>query len=495
MLCLGAASLVLYGCGGGGGGAATDDLPVTTASALEQARAFIDSFNAAFATSAVSIDALEGAFLDKCYFDNGQTIQTLKARQDENPALSMAYQRYSVGSTRTDVELLAERNSTNADGSTRRELDVRYQVLFTDGTSTRPVSESQAVTLVSGSTHGLAMGPGATCAVPQVGSNLRFLGNRRIVQVSVNTQNQRNERYTLAAGTALPTLVDYNKHLNFSMRDHSGFAKYMVVTGPGLPAAGMKMLSPRILRDDPLMVGKRGHIVDWKDRDSFRFCRNPNGSVAAADLADCVAQGATSSSVGIFNRTAAQADAEFDAQGFVAGGVYTAKVYNDDGWKTVNGQAAQTPLATYTTTLFRLPYSAVALAGSGPDNDLYPRITTTLGKPEIAEALRNKSAFSFGLAFSALGALPDAAAFGWGEINLFLQGDAAGVTSTPFGFPRSRQSPLAVVVPMAGDTAVANFAVPAPTSLLVTPRYGELAIYQDDRRSRNVSSIVSFETQ
>ena len=289
--------------------------------------------------------------------------------------------------------------------------------------------------------------------------------------------------------------MDYSKHLFFGMRDYNGFAKYMVVTGPGLPSAGMKMLSPRILRDDPLMAGKRGHIVDWKDRDSFRYCRASNGSVAGADVADCVAQGATSSSPGIFNRTAAQADAEFDAMGFVAGGVYTAQVYNDDGWKTINGHATQTPIATYTTTLHRLPYSAVALAGSGPDNDLFPRLTTTLGKADIAQALREKTPFSTGLDFTALGAMPDAATFGWGEINLFLQGDAAGVTSTPFGFPRSRQSPLAVVGPMAGDTQVANFSVPAPTSLLVTPRYGEIAIYQYDRRGRTVSSIVSFETQ
>lgn len=472
--------------------------PVTgtgTATALQQAQALIDLYSASMATSVADIDALEGAFVDRCYLDDGNTIQTLKARRDENPALSLAYNRHRVGSTRTNLELVAERTSTNPDGSTRRELEVKYQVNFTDGTSSRPVSEARTETLISGSSHGTAMGPGTTCATPQVGNNLRFLGNRRIVQVAVFPQNQRNERYTMAAGAPFPTLVDYNKHLLFSMRDYNGFAQYMVVTGPGLPIAGMKMLSPRILRGDPLMAGKRGHIVDWKDRDSFRYCRTSNGSIAAADVADCVAQGATSSTPGAFYRTAAQADEEFAAMGFVAGGVYTAKVYNDDGWKTVNGQATQTPIATYTTALHRLPYSAVALAGTGPDNDLYPRLTTTLSKADIAQALRDKMPFSTGLGFTALGTMPDAATFGWGEISLFLQGDAAGVTSTPFGYPRSRQSPLAVVVPTAGDTEVASFSVPAPTSLLVTPRYAEIGLYLYDRRGRTVSSIVSFETQ
>ena len=63
------------------------------------------------------------------------------------------------------------------------------------------------------------------------------------------------------------------------------------------------------------------------------------------------------------------------AQGWTAGGSYTFAVYNDDGWKTINGQAGRTPIATYTTTLKRLPYTFVEMAGSGPATDNFPRFT------------------------------------------------------------------------------------------------------------------------
>ncbi|PKO58715.1 MAG: hypothetical protein CVU24_16720 [Betaproteobacteria bacterium HGW-Betaproteobacteria-18] len=35
-------------------------------------------------------------------------------------------------------------------------------------------------------------------------------------------------------------------------------AQYAVVTGPGLPTSGVKMLSPRLLRDDPLLAAPMG---------------------------------------------------------------------------------------------------------------------------------------------------------------------------------------------------------------------------------------------
>ena len=134
-------------------------------------------------------------------------------------------------------------------------------------------------------------------------------------------------------------------------------------------------------------------------------------------MADCVLSGASSSSNGTFTTTAALADSGFDALGFVAGGTYTYKVYNDDGWKTVNGQSTRTPIATYTTTLRTLPYSAVTLAGADINSDLYPRLTSSLSAVNIATAIRNKSAYSTNLSFTALGTMPDAKIFGFGDVS------------------------------------------------------------------------------
>lgn len=462
------------------------------ATPTQQVQALVALLDAAFASNTLDLAAVDDAFVDKCSINNGYTRETGRAYREANPLLSALYNRYRIGSTRTNVEVLAERTSTNPDGSSRRELDVKYKVSYTDGTSTDPSTEG-ITTLISGSSQGSVFGPGRNCTVPQVGSNLRFFGNRKIVDARIRPWNTRNERYNLADGAALASAVDYSKWIQFRFSDPSKFAKYMVVNGPGLPGSGMKLLSPRIQRDPALFAGKRGNFVDWQDDDSFRICRSSSGGVAASD-ADCNVYGAQSTNRGAFNRTPALADSEFDSHGFVAGGVYTVKVYNDDGWIGVNGHAAQTPIATYSVTLHHLPYSAVALAGSGVDNDLYPRMTTSISKADLATAFRTKSGFTTNLNFTAIGTMPDAVKFGWGDIYAYIEGDAAGVTSTPFGWPRSRPADLGVAVPTAGETGVANYTMAAAGSVLVTPRYGEIGLNQSNRRGGFVASYLTFET-
>ncbi len=463
-----------------------------TATPTEQVQALVGLLDAAFASNTLDLAAIDDAFVDKCSINNGYTLQTSKAYREANPMLSALYNRYRIGSTRTQVEVLAVRNSTNPDGSSRRELDVKYKVSYTDGTSSDPSMEG-VTTLISGSSQGSVFGPGRNCTVPQVGSNLRFFGNRHIVDTRVRPWNVRNERYNIAGGAPLAAAVDYSRYVQFRMVDPSNFAKYMVVTGPGLPTAGVKMLSPRIQRDPALFAGKRGNYVDWKDDDSFRFCRSSTGG-SDASLADCNAFGAQSTNWGAFNNTPASIDASFNALGFVAGGLYTVKVYNDDGWIGVNGHASQAPIATYTVALRSLPYSAVALAGTGTDNDLYPRMATSLSKSEIAAAYSNKAAYGIDVSFTALGALPDAGAYGFGEISAYSEGDATGVTSTPFGWPRSRQRELGVAVPALGSSGVNGFGVSAATGVLVTPRYAEIFLALTNRREGRIGSAITFET-
>jgi hypothetical protein len=459
--------------------------------ALEHAQAFIGLYSASIATSWPTTSGLGNAFVDACYLDNGNTKASAKAIFDLDPADSIASNQYQVGSTRTNTTVMADRTVTNADGSTRREIDVNYQVNYTDGTVF--VDPSSVTTLISGSSSGSVMQPGVACANPQSGSNWRFLGNRRLIDVQVRSWNYRTLTHSLATGAQIPTApasspVNYTKAVQFVTKDRNSFATYVVISGPGLPSSGIKEVSTRLLRDDPLFAGKSGNYVDWKLYDNFRACRTTTGSVAAADVADCVQSGARSPYVGAFNTTAALADSNFDALGFGVGGTYTYKVYNDEGWKTVNGQSSQTPIATYTSTLRALPYSAVTLAGTGVDSDLYPRFTSFSSAVDIATAFRTKAAFTTPLSFTALGALPDAAKFGFGDVFAYESGNASSLASF---WPQSRQSKS--VYPAAGALSVTNFSVQAPNSVLVTPSFGELGIELSNRKRSWIASYLDFQ--
>ncbi|TXT40803.1 MAG: hypothetical protein FD135_865 [Comamonadaceae bacterium] len=487
----GAGLLSLHGCGGGSGdtttatqAAAGSPTVTTPPTALELATAFLKQVDASRATAVPTTGSANEAFTDGCYLGDGMTKALAIASFDANVAQAVEGRKFVIGSTRTNVQVLAERNTTNADGSSRRELDIQYQVNYADGTVDKVVKD----TLISGSSVGSNMGAGVTCTTPESSSSLRYFGNRAVVSAGLRSVNQRSERYSLATGAPLTSAVDYNKVVQLRISDPGKVAKYAVVTGPGLPSAGVKMLSPRIQRDDPLFAGKRGNFVDWLDTDLFTICRSATSSRPAANLADCATSGASSNNFGAFNLSATATDTTFDAMGFVAGGSYSVALYNDDGWKTVNGQATQTPIATYTRTLGSLPYSAVALASSGVNADLFPRITSSLTPVEQATQVRNKTASTMNLSWTALGVMPDVAKFGWGSISSFVSGLASAGPAT---WPGSRQS--ASSYPAAGTTTISNYTVSAPSSLLVTPTYGEVSVYLVDRNGVAISSTRTFE--
>ena len=92
--------------------------------ALEQAKAFLALFDASLATSFPGTGVSMAAFNDGCYLDDGITKPVSIALFDVNRSLSGEENKFRVGSTRTNVQVLAERNTTNPDGSKRREIDV-----------------------------------------------------------------------------------------------------------------------------------------------------------------------------------------------------------------------------------------------------------------------------------------------------------------------------------------------------------------------------------
>jgi hypothetical protein len=225
---------------------------------------------------------------------------------------------------------------------------------------------------------------------------------------------------------------------------------------------------------------------DWRDTASFSICGLAGGDADAA-VADCVQYGASGSSWGVFNRSAAEVDRIFDKDGSVAGAVFTFKIYNDDGWKKVNGQAGKTPIATYTATLSHLPYSAAALAGSGINADLFPRFAfLSKNTAEIATAIRQKAAIAIDAVWSAPGTMPDASKLGWGSVYAYESGQANSVAA---GFPASRNT--TVVFPANGSTQL-RLPSPTPGALLITPTYAEIGLAYTTHEGNSVVSVLTF---
>jgi hypothetical protein len=475
----------LVACGGGGGG---DSATPSTVPVPDTVTAFFASFDASRATAISPTGAGFYAMYDGCYFDSGRSKTSLVSGFDGDSQRIEA-NNYRVGSTRNALRVLADRASTNPDGSSRREIDITYNITYADGT----VDTRSNLTLVYGSSTGSTLPSGSACTTPENKAEWRFYGDRRVVATSVSARNDRLERYFLVDGSAHAPAVAYSKYILLTVEDPGRYATYAIVSGPGVMFSNgvpmsLKLLSPRLLRDDPLLAGKRGNYVDAGDGASFGICRTSTDAYADAPSADCVQYGASGSAWGAFNwPTGAEADQSFDRPALVAGGVYTVKVYNDDGWKTVNGQAGKTPVATYTATLKHLPYSAAALAGIGTGADLFPRYTSlSKTKAEIATAIRQKAAIAIDAVWSAPGAMPDGSQLGLGSLLAYESGQA---NSIPAEFPASRNSVQAF--PAKGSTQL-RLPSPTPGSQLVTPTYAELGLFYTTRDGNTVLSVVNF---
>ena len=450
----------------------------------------VDASRAAARTSGAAATALN----DGCYLENGRSKAYIIADFDADPlaAASIADQ---IGSTRNNVRVLADRASTNADGTTRREIDIKYDVTYVDGSKTvASADDTFAQTIISGSSAGAKLADGAACATPEAKSAWRFFGNRKIVSTFMTAQNERKERALLATGVAMAPLVVYSKFLNLGVQDPANVATYATLSGPGIKLAGadatLKLVSVRLLRDAPEFVGKNGHFVDWRDTDSFKVCRTAAGGFAAADTADCVTNGATGDRWGFENvTTGLAADTSFDALGVLAGGDYTIKIYNDDGWKTVNGQAGKTPIATYTSKLVNLPFSAATLAGAAPATDLFAKIlTSSMTVPDIATAVRGRGAFSVNVTYSQPAAMPDGRKLALGSLYTFKQGRQT--VAQPNFNPASRS--FDPTYPATSATS-ATVAVPAASANLGLPTYAEVTLSHGNRNGNNVRSLYTFQ--
>ncbi len=429
---------------------------------------------------AAHVSDVTGAMLvplaDACYLHSGRT-RAYEMNLLDNDEATRTGTNLKRGSSRRALQVLAERYLINPDGSARREIDVKYDLVYSDGTVV-PQNE----TLIQGSSAGSRMADGSVCTTPQVSQDLRVLGNRRVVETSVTSLNMTLDRYKLSDGTPLTTNARlYRNEIRFNIVDHANVATYATISGPGIVGSAYKLISPRLLRAAPEFAGKYGSFVDWKDSDAFMACRigPTNNNYADAEQADCVTHGAGSRSWRSNTTVAADADTQFASFGFRAGGVYTIKVYNDDGWKTVNGQQGKTPIATYTTTLNRLPASAVALDAGG--NSAFGNSTVMVsnladgGKRLQATEIRKAKIDGKELPFTG--------------IYFFAQGRTALSTNTNF-YPGSRMD--VSTSPAMGGSAVTLEVPPRPAAMTGLTYY-EYGTSWNDLNGYSVRRIVSFE--
>ena len=496
-----AAAALLAACGGGGDSVSPTPTPTppvsvapSTEPALDAAKGILAKLDVLRSSAPTSSSAYL-ALNDGCYLADGRSKAYIAADFDVDP-LAVASRQFEIGSTRTAPQVVAERSSTNADGSTRREIDIKYVVNYQDGTK----NETAADTIVSGSSSGAKLADASTCATPDSKTDWRVYGNRKVVQTFVNATNERIERTALSTGLPLSPAVVYSKHISLGVQDPAKVATYAIITGPGLgvDAAGtvngtpgsFKLLSVRLLRSAPELAGKRGNVIDLLDTDSFQSCSNAAGTgSASADTANCAVDGTRGNGFGSFNIASGSAlDARFAFFNVNAGDVYTINVYNDDGWKTVNGQAGKTPIATYTGTLAALPLSAATLAGTGPTADLFARVTASTKTPaEIATAIRTKAAISTGQTWSAPGAMPDGRAVALSRNWSFESGQANATGAT---WPGSSKINISYPGSLATSTTVN---IPAPVAALVNPTYAETTLQYVNRNGNSIISRYSYQ--
>ena len=501
-------ALMVAACGGGGGSSdpavdpaaapAPAAAPTTAPSptpatppptALELSTAFLAAFDQSTAT-APATGAAATALQDSCFLDNGANKQFLTTSYDAAgpDALASVYGRVqrqnSFGAKRTNIQVLEDRKTTNADGSARREIDVKYDIIYPDGTTDTEVQ----TTLIAGSSSG-------SCATPDNKSDVRFFGNRALVDPQIIGRNTQTIQINLSDGSLkTPNAID-RREVRFQFRDPGQVASYIVVSGPGPIAANgksfsLKLLSPRIVRDAPELAGKPG-TATFSNTDGFQICTTPNGTtqVPEASIADCVGSGVQGDTWGYgfpFTTDAASiaaADQQFNSQGWVAGGVYTVSVYADDGWKTINGQDGKKPIATYTKTLEALPYT-FAQKHTAPSR--YPKITAiSMTLAQIAEAARTGGGVA---TFTWDSALPPPGGSPMGLLSAYTYADGPKSGSTT-GFPRVRE--LAFFSP-ALNTTTAEVSFTGKNPATDNKRIQQFVLSYTDRQGHIIMRTLQF---
>ncbi len=460
-----------------------------TGAELTEVNAFLAQAEALWAGAAPATGDAAHVLHDRCYLDNGLTRDALVAQLDASPSAFAQANAFRLGEQRRNVVLRGLRQSTNTDGSTRREIDIAFDLVYRDGTT----ASNQSATLVSGSSTGL-------CAAGQNAPGLRWLGNRRLVGVAITARNTETVAVRLSDG--VQTGRSLRRDWQFNITDPAGNATYAIVSGPGPGQVlggvsytfSLKLISPRILRGDPSLVGKRDNVLNWPDDTPFRACRIANNSAPPAALADCAGQGANEATIGWTlqspTTTAAlsQGDAGFDGYGL--GGTYAVAVYNDDGWKTPGGHIGKTPIAVYGTTRSVLPYGFVQMANATPlDPYLFmPGLVPSSSLVQLAEVFRQGARSAVNVQMAPPG-VPDGDALRLLSLTETWTGPTADGAAAVNLTPAERGQSAAVV-----DSASTAVLLPigAKTDAAQRKAAVELAVTYGNRNGRVMRRVFSF---
>ena len=470
------AVLALSACGGGSDNEPTPTPPTPTPTpptTAELVQKFVTAYEVMTASQLPTSGAERFALLDACYLGNGRTKSSLIESWTEASQTSNAY---LVGRTLQNVQILDERKTTNADGSARLEVDIGYDEKYTDGTTLT----DQRETLVAGKTSG-------TCDTPQDSDDLRMLGNQRVVQVQTMARNITYVFNRLSDGELTGAAV--RREVRLRVIDPASKATYAIArwTGANGPLA-LKLLSPRLARDAAEMQGKRGNGT-YTDTDAFRICSSDSGNIVTIDAttADCTQYGVTGENWGYpvnapyTAEKLAYGDTQFAMYGWNAGSEITYEIYNDDGWKTVNGQQGKTPIATYKTTLRYAPYTFAEMAASPA---AYPALVSSSLSNAALVAAAKGSGGSTDLVWTAAlpptGGLPLVAA----DLYFYRQGSNTG---TGASIVRKIES----IAPGATATS-ATLPIGGKPDGAASTNYAEGGLTYMDRNGRQVFLGIQF---
>ena len=181
------------------------------------------------------------------------------------------------------------------------------------------------------------------------------------------------------------------------------------------------------------------------------------------------------------------ADNGFSAMGF--GGRYTVSFYNDDGWKTVNGHAGKTPVATYTADLAQLPFSFVGMANGSDVAGRYPLITSmNPDNTALASQINAGTAASLNLQWNAPVAT-DGSAFRVMEVGEFFQGPLSSNAGTA-AYPAQRLYTPVYPSPTAVQTMLP---INAKSSAVRTKTYEDVEIWYSNRNGSRIGLIHTYQ--
>lgn len=472
--------------------ASTNVVALSQAEAVAAAEKLLDERGTAFATAVPATADERYKAHDACYKHDGYTRDFLKQAFAVPTGLrSRESQVHLVGFTRGNVTVSAVRFITNpADNTTRNEIDVAYdQTNPAEGTTQR-ISQ----TFVNGSTTGV-------CADGQNSADVRFLGNQRDLDVGFVAINQFQVDFLLASGALATPPSILRRAVRFDVRDPQGKATYAVVSRQ-VPAGlwSIKLISPRLLANDATLSGKVGNYISGYATDEFfRVCQTASGTLVGAQ-ADC-SLGTTVQDLGATIVTSfdapdaalvASGDTAFDAIAFTAGETFKFEIFNDDGWKTVNGHAGKTPIATYNSEkLERLPYTFAELL-TGPGRLTRAAPTNSLTNAQIAAAFTGAVDTMLTTTNGGLTALPDGRKFGRQTHYVFSQGPDAATVAPAF-WPARRTIDYYFKVGPADQTLTTQpYTIPGKPANVRERTNGQTAQIYTDRGISQLRFIGSY---